>query len=164
MKMPRFPKMLLIIVLAALATESKATDAETPQMFAAMAVVVIPAPKGGVALNKYAEIQALAQEIITSLLPAAERRAMAQMGANADDKLSIRMIAVPDSLLFELHATAFSSKLAADFANGVAGQLEQALPRADPAAVKQLETDIGKPPVFLLWEKAKAFPVTEVRH
>ena len=141
-----------------------AADAETPQTFAAKATIVIPAPKGGVTVTKYERIQAAAQKIIESLLPAAEKRAMRQLGLNPNEGLSIKVTPVPESLLFELNAIGPSSREAANFANNVAGQLEQALPKADPVAIKQLEVELGAPPVLLLWEAAQSSSVTAVRH
>jgi hypothetical protein len=156
-------RLLPILAILAWAGDSEAADLETYQSYTAKTVVAILGPKEGLTSIKYGAIQVLAQEIITSLLPAAERNAFQQMGLDANGDVSIKVNPVPDSLVFELHVTAPSSKTAADFANNVAAQLEQALPTADPTAIQQLERELRHGPILLLLEPAKPLCVTEVR-
>lgn len=154
-----------LLVLAIIACVSGATvaNAASPQTFTETAVVAILGPKEGLTPTKYGVIEVLAQEIIKSLLPVAERNAIQQMGLNTNDDFSLKVNPVPESLLFELHATGPSSKSAADFANSVACQLEKGLPNADPVAVQQLERELGNGPILLLLEPAKPDCITEVR-
>lgn len=158
-------RLLPIVAFIAWAGDSElAADAASSQTGTATAVVAILGPKEGLTLTSFGATQVLAQEIITSLLPAAERIAIQQLGLSADTDLSIKVNPVPDSLVFELNATGPTSKIASDFANSVAVQLERALPNADPVAVKQLEHEIRDGPILLLVEPAKPACITVVGH
>jgi hypothetical protein len=157
-----FPRWLPLIASIACASALTAAHAQSPQTFTAKAVVAILGPKEGLSPTNFEKTQAAAQKIITGLLPGAEKRALQQLEFSSSDGLSVKLNAVPDSLVFELHATAPTLKLAADFANNIAGQLEQSLPKADPAAVHQLEVEIGQPPILLIFETAKPSLVTQV--
>jgi hypothetical protein len=159
-----FRRLLAVLAMSACARDLKATDAETPETATAKVVVAILGPKEGIPSGKYDKIQVAAQDIITSLLPDAKKKAIQQMKLDSDAGLSIKLNAVPYSLVFELYATGPSLNTAADYANDVAGQLEQGLPKADPAAVQQLELQMGMAPILLILETAKPSFITEVRH
>jgi hypothetical protein len=157
-----FPRWLPLIATIACAGGLATAVAESPQTYSATAVVAILGPKEGLSSANFQKTQAAAQRIITSLLPVAERRALLLPEFDSLGGLSVKLNAVPDSLEFELHSTAPTSKLAADFANLIAGQLEQCLPKADPAAVRQLELQVGLPPILLIFETAKPSLITQV--
>jgi hypothetical protein len=163
MKAFHFHRLLPILASLACAGELTQAEAEVPETFTAKAVVGILGPKEGLTAANFEKTQAAAQHIIASLLPIAEKRALLQMDLGPGDGLAITVNAVPDSSAFELHATAPSSRLAAEFANVTAGQIVQALPQADPAAVRQLELLSGEPPILLILEKAEPALITQVR-
>ncbi len=71
----RFCRLLPILAILGCACNLKAADWETPQTFTAKAVVAILGPKDGLTLAKMSRrFKLLAQEIITSLLPAPKTR------------------------------------------------------------------------------------------
>lgn len=159
----RFNGPLAIAVLMACACDLNATRAETPQTATAKVVLAILGPKEGLLSAKFEKIQAAAEKLIRSLLPAAAKDATQDLGLRTDLGVSIKLNPIPDSLVFELYSTAPDSNIAVSFANNVAGQLVQALPKADHDAIQQLESEIGMPPVLLILESAKPSPVTMVR-
>jgi hypothetical protein len=62
----------------------------------------------GLTLPKYEKIHTVAQNIITSLLPAAERQTIQHLQLTPDDGVSSELDAEPGSLAFEVTATAFN--------------------------------------------------------